>query len=121
MADDKIVRLVHLLLERTKAGDIRWEETSSANTFQCSLPNYSVVISQRPLVISSGTVSLPTHALTLCNEEGKIIEELSDAVPSLLGGVELRELFEASRRSAMGVEKALDEILNLLGASEGKR
>jgi hypothetical protein len=35
--------------------------------------------------------------------------------------VELQELFEAARRSAMGVEKALDEILNLLGANEGKR
>jgi hypothetical protein len=89
MADDKIVRLVQLLLERTKAGDIRWEETSSANTFQCSLSNYSVVISQGPLEFTSGKlgeVSGAPHTLRVCNEEGKTIEEVSDGLASLLGG-----------------------------------
>jgi hypothetical protein len=116
MADDKVVRLVRLLVERTKAGEIRWEETPTMNTFQCSVSNYSVLISQRSFVDISGMV----QTLTVCNEEGKIIEEV-DGEELRSEGVQLRELFELARRNAMGVEKALDEMLHLLEAGESKR
>jgi hypothetical protein len=119
MAEDKIVRLVRLLLEKTKAGEIRWEETIDPNTFQCSLINYSVLISQRSVSGMPGLTE-PMRSLRICNEEGKTIEEVTDAVPSLLGGVELKELFEVVRRDAMGLEKALDEMLHLLETGESK-
>jgi hypothetical protein len=77
MADQKIVRLVRLLLEKTKAREMRWEETADPSTFQCSLSNYSILISQR----SFQNVSEPTQFVKICNEEGKTIEEVSDAVP----------------------------------------
>ena len=105
MADDKIVRLVRLLLEKTKAGEIKWEETSKLNIFQCSLSNYTLLISRQ--------------TLTVCNEVGDIIEEVDGQAP-LKEGVRLSELFELARRDAMGVEKALDEILLLLEAGETK-
>jgi hypothetical protein len=106
MADDKIVRLVRLLFEKTKAGEIGWEETSNLNIFQCSVSNYSILISRQ--------------TLTVCDEEGKIIEEVDGLAP-LQEGVRLSELFELARRQAMGVERALDEILLLLEAGETKR
>jgi len=106
MADDKIIRLVRLLVEKTKAGEIKWEETSSLNNFECSLFNYSLLISRQ--------------TLTVRNQEGNIIEEVDGEAP-LQGGVQFSELFELARRDALGVEKALDEILLLLGGGETKR
>jgi len=105
MADDKIVRLVRLLLEKTKVGEIKWKETAKLNIFQCSLSNYSLLISRQ--------------TLTVCDKEDNIIEEVDGPAP-LQEGVQLSELFELARRDAMGVEKALDEILLLLEAGETK-
>lgn len=119
MKDEKLVRLARLLYERTKDGDIRWEETALRDTFQCSFPSYSVLISQKSF---SGLADpKPMRILKICNEEGKTIEEISDAAPPLSGRIELKELFELARRDAMGVEKALDEILDFLGSTESKR
>jgi hypothetical protein len=106
MADDKIVRLVRLLFKKTKTGEIKWEETAKLNIFQCSLSNYTLLISRQ--------------TLTVCNQEGNVIEEVDGLAP-LQEGVHLTELFELARRDAMGVEKALDEILFLLEAGEAKR
>ena len=106
MAEDKIVRLVRLLLEKTKAGEIKWEETSKLNIFQFSVSNYSLLISRQ--------------ILTVCTREGDIIEEVNGLEPPH-EGVRLSELFELARRDAMGVEKALDEIIFLLEAGETKR
>jgi hypothetical protein len=116
MIDDRIVRLVQLLLEKTSAGEIRWEETPTSNTFQCSLSNYSVLISQTSFRDAPGA----TQSLAVANEEGRIIEEVESGA---LGSNDwlLRDLFALARRKALGVDKALDEMLHLLETGESKR
>lgn len=112
MAYDKLIRLARLIYEKTKNGEIKWEATPDEGTFQASLASYSILVTRAP----DGE---PT--LQICNEQGQVMEELtwSDAVNADFR--EMVELFELARRIAMGVEKALDELIGTLEASPQRK
>ena len=112
MSYPKIAKLVEVLLSQTENGLLQWESTEKSEMFQASFPRYSVRLSIR--YVSDIDID---YVLQILNEFGDIVEEVSD--PDLKDVLEsaykkMRVLHEAARRSAMGVESALDEILSFL-------
>lgn len=107
MAYPKLLEVARILFEKTENGEINWEATANDNVYQAPLSKYSTLI-ERNIDEESDR---PYHQLKICNEEGREIEVLSSWEASTEGDVDLRALFELARRKAMGVEKALDEVL----------
>ncbi|MCE1016644.1 hypothetical protein LU640_05030 [Pseudomonas monteilii] len=111
MSNAKIARLLELLIERTESGELEWEPTVKSDVFQANFPRYSVRILTTEAEIDIDIV------LQIINEEGLVVESVRD--PQLNGFVEsaflkMRALHESARRIAMGVDKALDEIIDFL-------
>ncbi len=110
---NKSTQLLLKLLEKTKRGDIQWNETEIEGTFQAAFPAYSVRISSE----AEPGKALSDYFLKIYNQEGKQIEEISqytvadDLNSSYEAGQKLQELYEMARRIAMHVEEALDNLL----------
>ncbi len=101
---DKLIQIAEIVYNQTQAGELKWEKTPDLNTFQTSFPSYSILIQD----------SRDTILFKIYNEEGQIIEQLSEGQASNAGFSNLRDLYVTARRAAMGVEEALDEILKAL-------
>lgn len=115
MAYPKLARMVSEIHRRTSGGSMRWEETSTENTFQVALANYTLRISQ----ITSNYEDDISYYFAITDEKGREIEGLSpgDFDQTELGKrphVVLKEIYEGARRMALGVEKSLDDILSQL-------
>ncbi|BBP57789.1 hypothetical protein [Pseudomonas sp. St316] len=112
MSYPKIAKLIDVLLKQTENGSLQWAQTETSDMFQASFPRYSV-----RLYIQADNPIEVDYVLQILNELGEIVEEVSD--PDLNDVMAspyqvMRRLHDAARRSAMGVESALDEILEFL-------
>jgi hypothetical protein len=101
---DKLIQIAELVYDQTLRGELKWEKTPDFSTFQTSFPSYSILIQD----------SRDTIVFKICNEEAQVIEQLSEAQASNSGFSNMRDLYLAARRAAMGVDQALDEILKNL-------
>lgn len=113
MSYPKIARLVETLLSQTEAGTLIWAQTEKSEIFQASFPRYSVRVYQD----NNNSSGQPDYFLQILNEVGEIIEEVSDPdLRDVLQGAftKMQNLYEGARRSAMGVDNALDAILDFL-------
>ena len=111
MSYPKVARLILLLIEQTNDGRLSWEPTDRKDVFQANFPRYSVRILTVPAEFESDVM------LQIINDEGFIVESISDPqVNSHLEGAytKMLALHESARRSAMGVEQALDDIIGWL-------
>jgi hypothetical protein len=107
MASEKMARLLLELVQKTRAGNLNWETTAAEGVYQVWFRRFTVQISQ------SGT----DYLLAIRNSEGMLIEEASN--PQLSSNIpdafsEMGELLTNARRQALGVDAALDELLNEL-------
>ncbi|NWE39590.1 hypothetical protein HX875_08950 [Pseudomonas yamanorum] len=112
MSYPKIARLIETLLSQTEAGTLQWAQTEKSEVFQASFPRYSIRIYPE-----NSSNFQPDYFLQILNEVGEIVEVVSD--PDLrdvmdMAFTKMQNLYEGARRSAMGVESALDEILDFL-------
>jgi hypothetical protein len=110
---DKAYNLVKKIHEKTLNGDIQWEETAREGIYQAAFPNYTVQIDAEP---SSLKNRLLMYTLSIFNEEGKRLEDITDT--DLSGYSDsytlMEELYRAARGIAMSVETAIDDILTSL-------
>jgi ABC-type taurine transport system substrate-binding protein len=129
VAYDKLIRLAQLIYEKTKKGEIKWEATSDGGTFQASLASYSILIRRvAGAVTTAASIQVAPIAtnyvnyvvLQICNEQGQVIEELTE-YDATTADFKLEELFELARRMAMDVEKALDDLIGTLEASPQRK
>lgn len=103
----KPARFVTLLYEKTLNGELNWEPTETEDVYQCAFPNYSVRISERGA----------DYVVTIYNEQGTVIEEMTDVTlkDEIDNSFEkMRQIYDTARRVAMGVDKALDDLLSYL-------
>ena len=116
--DDKLVTLVRRLED--KAGEVSWEKTEEEETFETDFAGFGVQIAQ---VDAEGEESL--YTLRIYDTDGEFLDEFSDEdlteILNRTEPTEPSEMFEvmkgihrAARRSAMGVGKAVDAILEAL-------
>ena len=120
MTEEKLVQLADKIEERSAAGTMRWEQTASNNEFQTTLSSFVIRI-----VCSPGENGID-YAIRLTDSNGEELESITDVELSKLtrkisrgvnskGGFEVMEsIFKNAKRQALGVDKALDDILSEL-------
>jgi hypothetical protein len=113
--EEKLLKLFQRLHAKTKAGEIKWEQTSRSDVFQTAFPNYVVKLSARP----SDSGEAFDYFVSIVNENGVVLETASDidiskAFPAVEAYKTMRELYDMARREALGVNAALDSLLGEL-------
>ena len=114
MENDKAVKLITRLAEKTTAGEISWEELSE-HSYVTSVAGRQIVIYQH--WNEFGPHSEPDYFLQLIGDTGEVVDSFSD--------YELRPQFEESfrvmgklwkeaRRDAKGITQILDDVLREL-------
>jgi hypothetical protein len=104
-------RLVNLLLTKTQAGEVDWKVSPLNEAFQLSFRNKSVRIRKAESEVAPDAFD---YTLEILNFNGQLVEAFSD---DDLGGDyynPMRSLHEMARRTALGTEKLLTEILDEL-------
>ena len=118
MSYPKLGKVVETIKRKTDSGTLRWSQTETSGIFQVAFPSYAVRISKKENNTSSfSTIVLGRdfHIFSVYNDEGDIVEsattyelmKINDEAPA-----KMAELYETARRQAMGVEDALDSILD---------
>jgi hypothetical protein len=120
MPYEKTVRVVRMLARRTSEGHVDWQETPDEGVYQAAFPGYAVRVLARPS--NDYEDPDPDYVVQLYNENGALIEVIRQ--DDIREGMEaedyresyalLRSLYEGARRHAMGVEHALDQIIEKL-------
>jgi hypothetical protein len=112
MAADKYQHLVERLVAKTDRGEVDWKEAAGSDTFQVSFANYSLTLS-----VSQNREGSTLYVISILNSEGRTVDSFSDEDLDDGGGRYypiMGELYHKARRQALGVDKALDEILGQL-------
>jgi hypothetical protein len=112
MAADKYQQLVERLAFKTDQGEVDWREAAGPDTFQVSFANYSITLS-----LSQNREGATLYVISILNSEGRTVDSFSDQDLEGRGAEYFRimgELYHKARRQALGVDKALDEILGQL-------
>jgi hypothetical protein len=116
MTMEKQKILVSRLLERTTNGDLRWRETIHKNAFQVSLKENSVLVRQKPGEIPD----VDDYEFQLINNEGQTVDSFLDLDLAKTEDVQAdkikwyrlcEELYDLARRTALGSEQVLNQIL----------
>lgn len=123
-------KIVLGLVKSTASKAIEWKESPREGAFQVSFKDYSVRLSVRP---NRGTVQ-PDYVAEIISSDGDIIDVFTDVDLAGANDVKddlefqnvqwfatMRDLYSAARRQALGVDKALDAILNDLRSSTQER
>jgi hypothetical protein len=113
---EKFLYLLGRLLEKSRKGEIPWQESAEDGAYQAAFPNYAVRILSRERRIAEGITH--DYVLQIYSGEGKLLDEVDDEqlteqAPRSFQG--MKELHSLARGKALGVHKALDEILSALG------
>jgi hypothetical protein len=113
MAADKYQQLVERLASKTDQREVVWKEAAGSDTFQVSFANYSLTLS-----VSQNRQGALFYVISILNSEGNTVDSFSDEdIDEGTGGRYFNvmgELYHKARRQALGVDKALDEILEEL-------
>ncbi|MGA8551587.1 MAG: hypothetical protein WB678_15260 [Stellaceae bacterium] len=118
METEKYQELVKRLIDKTNRREIDWKESSFSGVYQVAFSNYSITIGEE----SSPRQSAPDYVISIINSDGNTMDSFSDVTLDAGRDPErglnyfeiLRDLYGKARRQALGVDKALDEILNEL-------
>jgi hypothetical protein len=112
---DKTATFILRLYLATKNDRIKWEKTVEDNTFQTSFANYSLKINMWDSD-DSGYI----YVLSIVNSDGIEIarimpEDVSNFTFEKKTSVAVfRDIYEKARRTALGIEKALDDLIESL-------
>jgi len=124
MADHRAEAMVLKLWEQSRARALRWSATGEVDTFAVVLASYAVQVKRNEYPDGAGST------LALCDLAGDVIEEIDgDDISGLKvldpasgkylnGWSVLYQIWEIARRSALGVDRAMDAILAALSETE---
>jgi len=111
MSYEKLATIAKLLYERTESDTIKWVETEKKDVFQTSFPHSSVRIEE---VQNKHNDDETDIRITVINDEGSVVEQFTDEdITDLLPKAyqKMGLTLNKARRSALGVDTALDEII----------
>jgi hypothetical protein len=119
MADQKMSELILLLHKKTHEGKVPWERTLDEDTFQATFKEYTLRLFSRPSREPEAEPDVKDYVLQIYNEEGALIEEVDDLDFNRddLGRhpfVIMEEIHTVARRTVMGVQKAVNTLLDAL-------
>lgn len=116
MADRKLLKLILALSDKTERKLISWVETNEPGKFSASFSNYSVLL-YRSDSENNDVV------FVIQNKDGHIVEEVTDtsfSTNDLSDGpyIFFSNFYSSVRRNAMGIDTALDSILEELSTPD---
>lgn len=113
----KLAALAEALFEKTQNGELRWQPTPQEDVYFTTLGDYRVLLYEtRTNMSSTPDINIALH------QGDTVVERFAD--PDLLGITPRRfdgfyslmlALFNMAAAQATGADKAVDELLNLLG------
>jgi len=115
--EEKYRQLIALLVKRTDAG-AAWEPTERDGVFALSLPDYTVQISQRRRQDAQDDINIQIVGWTGTTIDSFTHRDVARGLPPEEYQIvysSMFELFEKARRKALGVDVALDKLIQELG------
>lgn len=116
MSDPRFARVVVGLVRETEAGRIKWLPTAEEDIYQASFPKYSVQLSIQGNPTNGGITD--DVVVSVRNNEGAVLDRFADTdVPRELLADPYRtmyDLYVRARRQALGADKAIDDLLQIL-------
>jgi len=109
MSYSKLNKIVKKLSEKTEAEKIEWEPTALEGVFQTAFSDYTIRLGTSTV---RGGVEIYIY-----NYAGELMESANcDALLSFDNNIyeTMSKMYGAARRQALGVDKALDDILTAL-------
>jgi hypothetical protein len=97
--------LVIMILGKTKAGKLKWEDTADENVFIASVGGNTTLKFRREFDALNGTYR---YTLGLLDENGKLFWEIEEPRPML------EVLFADARRMALKVDQRVEALLETL-------
>lgn len=114
---EKEIELLKRLYARTEQGAVNWYKTDQEEVYLAQFPEYDIQILQRWLDENEDTYD--TY-LSILDKNGVLLESFSDTMISQSESIGsdaflfMRDLFSMARRIALGVEQALDNLIEYL-------
>jgi toxin HigB-1 len=116
----KLWEFIERLGKRTEADRVNWEKTPEEGMFQASYPQYTVrIYSRRNENFEEDII------IQILDSEGTVIEQNSDVALARLEGLpativfnEMDRIYKSARRKAMGVDHALEILMDSLGSDD---
>lgn len=112
----KLAQLVERVHRQTVADSLQWEATEKEGVFQAAFTDYALRLSARPHRTGSNDLD---YTLTIYNDSGVVIEDITDTeLDEDEVGYKpyqvMKETYDRARGQAMGIDKALDDLLRYL-------
>jgi len=114
MLSNKIVTMVRRLFRMTQEEDLTWEETGHEGVYQLAVADYSVRVLEKQ---GEDPKAAPKYLLQICNAKGVVLDQVTDSdINENIHDADefMQDLYRRARRSAMGVETAVDRIIRNL-------
>ena len=121
MTENKLVTLVSKIERKTISDSLTWEATADQHEFQTTLANFVVRIGEQ---FDPDDVNNPDYVIKIIDRDGNTLESATNAdlVNIDHGGTlgdrhpyeVMKSIFTKARRQALGVDKAIDNILSEL-------
>ena len=118
-AHDELKSLLKLLEEGTQQKALNWQQTPTENVFRMDLPGGAYVRLFRFESLVEDEEREVRYILQLFTEKGNLLEEWSSAELESQEAGKLNELYRLARRSALDVEKQMQQILKSLREKVG--
>ena len=116
---DQQAKLVNLLWERTRKGNLEWNETEVTDVFQVSFKDNSVRVSAEDVLRNEALVT--DIRFSFFNSAGEMVETFTDVELTESGPKDevswydkMKETHEMARRVALGTDKVLRSIIEEL-------
>lgn len=118
MISEKFVRIILRLIASTKSGKLKWSESPVSGRYDVAFANYTLSISSEAGRIRGNT----DIVIRIHGPEGDILDQITDEEFSsnefYFGDktpfAALNDLYHDARRNAVGIDQALDSILDEL-------
>ena len=113
--DEKLMKLVARLNEKSKGGEVAWEPSAANESqFIASFPGYSVAIQE-----AGGGFDRVSYFFSILDGTGNKLESIEASENERWNhwpkvGQDLLTLYTEARRRALNVEQALDNLLKAL-------
>jgi hypothetical protein len=119
MAYEKQKKLVTMMLDKTKRGDLEWTEAFRDGLFQVAFSDISVRIHAQ-----EGEYETVDYSIEVLNGEGNVVDSITDDelisaktdTETVSWYAVMQELYATARRTALGTEAVLDELIGRLEA-----
>ncbi|MCS3860350.1 hypothetical protein GGP86_000098 [Salinibacter ruber] len=111
--NDKYIKLINSLINRTEEGDVEWRDTSTSKQFAVYLDSGNITVDYYPESRSRQSERPEGYSITIFNDEGNKVDEIKAARPENNEDYDiLKELYSTAKRSYLKVDETIDGMIS---------